>query len=129
MKAYIAIKHYSDFKNREVVDSISLALESQGYETICFIRDFEGGGTIHYDEDVMMKMVFEKISECDLFVVDISEKGVGLGIASGYAYAKGIPVVAVAKTGSDIPTTLKGISREVLFYDGVEDIKNVLSAV
>ena len=129
MKAYLAIKHYEDFRNKEIVENISLALEKRGYETICFIRDIEKGGTVHFDADVMMNMVFDKISECDLFLVDITEKGVGLGIGSGYAYAKGIPVVVIAKVGSDIPTTLKGIAKEVLFYDSFDDIISILNHI
>lgn len=129
MKAYIAIKHYQDFRNKELVDNIAEALEQKGYETVCFIRDMEKGGSVNFEPAQMMQMVFEKISQCDLFVVDISEKGVGLGIASGLAYSKGIPVVVVAKNGSDIPTTLRGIANKVLFYDKANDIRTVMNEI
>ncbi len=70
-----------------------------------------------------MKKTFDLIGECDLVIIELSEKGVGLGIETGYACAKGIPVVTVAKRGSDISETLRGISEEIIFYDDVRDLE------
>ncbi len=57
----------------------------------------------------------------------MTEKGVGLGIEAGYAYAKGIPIITIAERGSDISETLKGISKEIFFYDNIEDLELLLS--
>lgn len=65
----------------------------------------------------LMKLTFEMIDSCQLVVVELTEKGVGLGIEAGYAYAKGIKIVTIAKMGSDISATLRGISDQVLLYD------------
>ena len=62
------------------------------------------------------------IDECDIVVIELSEKGVGLGIEAGYAYAQGIQVVSVAKRGSDISETLRGISSRVAFYESFDDL-------
>jgi nucleoside 2-deoxyribosyltransferase len=35
-----------------------------------------------------MRLTFEKIDICDLVIIDLTEKSVGLGIEAGYAYAK-----------------------------------------
>ncbi len=70
-----------------------------------------------------MQKTFEMIDSCDLVVTELSQKGVGLGIEAGYAYAKGIPVVTIAKQGRDISETLGGISEEVVFYDDVEGLE------
>lgn len=56
-------------------------------------------------------------------IIDFTEKGVGLGIEAGYAYAKEIPVITIAKNGSDISETLKGISKEVFFYNNIDDLE------
>ena len=55
-------------------------------------------------------------------VVDLTEKGVGLGIEAGYAYAKKTPIVVIAKRGSDISTTLQGISQKQFLYEKFEDL-------
>ena len=54
------------------------------------------------------------------------EKGVGLGIEIGYAYAKGIPIIVIAKRGSEISSTLQGIARETFFYDRPEELTEKL---
>ena len=55
-------------------------------------------------------------------MVDLTEKGVGLGIEAGYAYAKGIPIAVIAKKGSDISATLQGISQQLFLYDEFDDL-------
>lgn len=124
MKAYIGIKFHQDYRNKDLVDSISLALENQEYQTICVVRDNEKGGQVQLSAEELMRVTFEKIDECSLMVIDITEKGVGLGIEAGYAYSKNIPIITIAKRGSDIPKTLSGISKSVLFYDNEDEIKN-----
>jgi hypothetical protein len=52
-----------------------------------------------------------------MIVIELSEKGVGLGIEAGYAFAKGIPIITIARTGSDISETLRGISQDIFFYE------------
>lgn len=64
-----------------------------------------------------MQRSFAAIERCDFVVVDLSEKGVGLGIEAGYAYAKGKPIATLAQEGCDISTTLSGISTHVDRYD------------
>lgn len=71
-----------------------------------------------------MKLTFEKIDICDLVMIDLTEKGVGLGIEAGYAYAKGIPIITIAKSGSDVSETLKGISNELSFYNNIKDLES-----
>ncbi|MBU5437151.1 nucleoside 2-deoxyribosyltransferase [Tissierella sp. MSJ-40] len=122
MRVYIGIKYHENYSNKSIVDKISSIFEKRGYETICIVRDIESNRQIEYNPHELMKLTFEKIDMCDLVVIELSEKGVGLGIEAGYAYAKGIPVITIAKGGSDISETLVGISNKVLFYDDIESM-------
>lgn len=122
MKAYIGIKYHENYSNRIIVDKISSILEEKGYETICIARDIVREGQTKYTPHELMALTFEKIRICDLVIIDLTEKGVGLGIEAGYAYAKGIPVITIAKNGADVSETLVGISKEVIFYDSLENI-------
>ena len=126
MKAYIGIKYHEEFKNKEIVDEISSILEKNGYESICIVRDIIKEESNKYSSYELMKLTFEKIDTCDLVIIDLTEKGVGVGIEAGYAYAKGVSIITIAKTGSDISETLEGISKEILFYNSIEDIDMVL---
>ena len=53
----------------------------------------------------------------------------GLGIEAGYAYARGIPIISIAKRGTDISETLRGISKEICFYEQVEDLEDKLGGI
>ena len=126
MKAYIGIKYYGDYRNKEIINKISSALERNGYRTSCIVRDIQNH-QVKYNPQELMKLTFKEIDECDLVVIDLSEKGVGLGIEAGYAFARNIPIITIADIRADISETLEGISRKVIFYNNIEDIDNLLS--
>ncbi len=122
MKAYLAIKYHEDNQNQARIQAISAALAQNGFETVCIARDVEQGGQIHLSPADLMHRSFAEIDASDMVVVDLTEKGVGVGIEAGYAYAKGIPVVTIAPQGADISETLQGISRQVFWYDQVDEL-------
>ena len=113
IKAYFGIKFHSDNKNRKLIDDISKILKEIEIETICITRDIEKWGKNSFTPDELMKKTFQIIDSCDIVIIELTEKGVGLGIEAGYAYAKGKPVFTVANKKSEISTTLKGISKSV----------------
>lgn len=129
MKAYIGIKYHENYSNKSIVNKISSILEKRGYETICIVRDIESNQQIKYNPHELMKLTFGKIDICDMVIIELTEKGVGLGIEAGYAYAKKIPIITIAKTGSDISETLIGISDKVIFYDDIESIEIQLNSL
>ncbi|WMM25520.1 hypothetical protein RBU61_02325 [Tissierella sp. MB52-C2] len=122
MKAYIGIKYYEDYRNKTIIDKISSALERNGYRASCIVRDIQNH-QVRYNPQELMKLTFKEIDECNLVIIDLTEKGVGLGIEAGYAFAKGIRIITIAKEGSDISETLEGISKEIFFYKDIEDIE------
>lgn len=126
MKAYIGIKYHEDYRNKAIVDKISSILENNGYETICIVRDTNIEQQNKYNPRDLMKLTFEKIDNCDLVIIDLTEKGVGLGIEAGYAYAKEIPIITIAKSSSDISETLVGISKKIFLYNNIEDLEILL---
>lgn len=122
MKAYIGIKYHHDCRNRVTIEKIASILENAGYETSCIIRDKEKWGSVTLTPNELMEATFKEIDSSNVVVIDVTEKGVGLGIESGYAYAKGIPVYIVAKEGSEMSNTMLGISKKVLIYEELEDM-------
>ena len=122
MRAYIAIKYHPNHKNRPAIERISYALEQNGFDTMCVARDLEKWGEIHFDPKELMQKSFKEIDASDLVVIELTEKGVGIGIEAGYAWAKRIPIVTIAKKGADISTTLQGISQKLLWYDELDEL-------
>lgn len=101
---------------------IADALRAAGVEAVCIARDVEQWGRYKFDARELMARTFAKIDACDLAIVDLTEKGVGVGIEAGYARAKNIPIVAIAQSGADISETLRGIARAVFWYAGADDL-------
>jgi nucleoside 2-deoxyribosyltransferase len=122
MKAFLAIKYHLDNANRPRIEGISAALETCGFETTCIARDVEQWGQVQLDPAELMDRAFAEMDKCDVVVVDVSEKGVGVGIEAGYAHARRIPILAIAGQGADMPTTLRGISRRIFWYGRFDEL-------
>ena len=126
MRAYIAIKYQEDNSNRARIEAIAAVLEACGFDTVCIVRDVECWGEADFSPRELMKRTFMAIDGCDLVVVDLTDKGVGVGIEAGYAYARAKDIVTIAQRGSDISATLRGISTEVILYDRITDLEHML---
>ena len=111
-----------------MIEVISSALEKNGIKSVNMFRDYEKWGEKQFTPQELMRCTFQEIDRSDLLLIELSEKGVGLGIEAGYAFAKKVPIVIVARTGSDISTTLQGIAQEVIFYDEPQELTHKLGA-
>ena len=127
--AHIAIKYHPDHQNRAIIEKISAALEQNGVESVCITRDLEKWGRHHFSPGELMQKSFDYIENSDFLLIDLTEKGVGIGIEAGYAWAKQIPIITIAKKGADISTTLQGISQKLLWYDEDEELIEFLAQV
>lgn len=116
MNVFLSVKFHADHRNRAQVEQILAALESCGAHTTCIVRDFEKWGAVHFEARELMRITLREIRKSHLLVVDLTEKGVGVGIEAGYAVSRGISVVTIAQAGSDISSTLSGISEDVFYY-------------
>lgn len=104
-------------RNRAHIENIARALEGNDCETTCIVRDVERWGELKCDARDLMQQTFASIGSCDVLVVDASEKGVGIGIEAGYAYAMNKPIWVIARSGSELSETLKGIADAVRTYE------------
>ena len=125
----MAIKYHPHNNNRPLIEALSNAIETAGWQSRVVVRDLENwGDTVLSAQDLMQKSL-KMLKASDACLVEISEKGVGVGLEAGYAHANGIPIIVLAKTGSDIPTTLGGIARKMLFYDTFTDLNQLSEAL
>lgn len=125
MQLYLAIKYHADQHNRDAIEAITAVLAARGHTVFCVARDLEQWGSVTFAPDVLMQHSFQAIQAADVVVVDLTEKGVGLGIEAGYAHANGIPVVVIARQGAGISETLRGIAAHIFFYTDYEDLAHL----
>ena len=121
-QAYLGIKFHADQRNRPLIEMITNALTKAGWITQVIVRDLEEWGSVQFEPQTLMARTFAVIEASDIAVIDLTEKGVGLGIEAGYAFSKGVPVFTIARAGSDISTTLRGISQDVCLYRNEDDL-------
>jgi len=127
MKAYLAIKFKEDFSNRNLIEDISVVLKKEGVETVVMARDHEKWGEKKFSPETLMAETFKEIDSSDFLIIEFSEKGVGLGIEAGYAYAKNKPIIVIATEGSDVSSTLQGITKKIIFYKNSGDLSGKIN--
>ena len=131
MKAFLSLKFYDGKISKPLIDGITNALKPLDIETFCAARDIEKYGEAkNLDmEHFMPKYAFPNIENSDLFIVEYSEKGVGLGIGACHAYDSDVPVYIIAKPGSDISTTINSLAAKVIFYKDFNDLREQFSTL
>lgn len=128
MKLYLSIKYYPDNHNRELIETICTSLEPR-HAVSCMIRDCEQWGEIKFSPRELMQKTFNEIDACDVLLVEFSEKGVGVGLEIGYTYAHKKPIIVIAREGSDISDTVKGVAQQIIFYASYDDMKLKLASL
>lgn len=129
MRVYLAAKYHADGRNRPLVEAILEGLEAAGHKTIFVQRDLERWGEVVLLPTELMRQSLSLIATCDLVLVELSEKGVGVGLEAGYAYALGKPIVTIARTGADVSETLWGISSCAVHYHKLQDLKKLFGSL
>ncbi len=127
--AYFGCKYRPGGVNRAWVDEVAEALAREGWELLNVERDLERWGEVQPDATTLMEETFRMIDRSDVVLIDLAEKGVGLGIEAGYASAKGLPVVAALPHGADLSVTLAGIATAVVRYGSADDVAAALDGV
>lgn len=125
-KVFLSIKFHADGRNRALIERLCDLLAANGHEPFCVVRDLEDWGRVQLNTWELMRQTFSAIEKSDLVLVELSEKGVGLGIEAGFAFARGIPVVTAARIGSDVSTTPEGISARVCLYARDDEILRIV---
>ena len=126
---YYGVKYFEDGHNHAVTRQRLETLEALGFTTRCALRDLEDWGTVRLEPAELMTLAFRLIDGSDLVLLDLTEKGVGLGIEAGYAHALGKPVVTVAEQGAELSTTLQGISERTYFYQDEDELNEFFSSL
>lgn len=122
MKFYLAIKYHPNNQNKGFIETLCSILADLGFHSTVIARDVEKWGTKKLGPQELMEYSFHAIDKCDVVLVEFSEKGVGLGIEAGYAFARSKPIIVIAKKGSEISTTLRGIANEVIIYHDFDEL-------
>lgn len=122
MQIYLAIKFHADNKNQAQIESIVNHISRQGHSVICAVKDFEKWGAKTFEPQELLFKAFEAIESSDIVLIEATEKGMGVGIEAGFAFARKKRIVTIAQHGSDISINLRSLSSKVISYSDVSEI-------
>ncbi len=103
MRIYVSHSREGDYE-RDLYAPLRASVELASHE---FIFPHEGGGRV--DSLVV-------IPTCDLVLADVSFPSTGQGIELGWASAKGVRIVAVAREGAVVSVSVRAICPDVTRY-------------
>jgi len=119
---FLSIKFFEDQSNRDFIEQLTNKLSFLDLTVVCVVRDVEHWGQVALLETELMKLTFQMIDECQLFLVEASEKGVGIGIEAGYAYAKRKKIIVAIGDDKELSATLRGVASRIFTYRDIDDL-------
>ena len=120
---YFGIKYFPDNRNKGLIEEFERCFSKHGFQSYCVARDMELWGEASFSAKEIMQETFARIDSSDLVVIDVSEKGVGLGIEAGYAKAKGKELIVTVRKGLDVSTTVSGTADRVISYETITGLR------
>ncbi len=126
MKAYVSAK-FAGTDNQETVEELCSAVERAGFSVTCTIRDFDDYGQEERDPSELTTFIFDSIEHADVVFLDMTDKGVGLGIEAGYASAFGKPIIALLADDGELSPTLAPLVKQTISYAGFRDLAEQLT--
>lgn len=69
------------------------------------------------------------IDACDLFIAEVSEKAIGVGVETGYAKGKRKTIIYLRRADAEHSTTGSGVSDYQLIYADAGDLKAGLEKI
>ncbi|MFZ2188735.1 MAG: hypothetical protein WAV73_04195 [Candidatus Moraniibacteriota bacterium] len=130
MKIFITAQ-FRQGENKLEIEHLCNLVREAGFEDFCFIRDVENYQKIFDDSRELMIRARQEISGCDALLIDLTDKSTGRAIEAGMAFSMGKKIIVIAKKGTLLKDTAKGIADLIIEYDKIDDIvsglKNMLA--
>jgi len=122
MKIYITAP-FKNEENKDAIEKMCNLVKESGFEDFCFIRDIENYQKIFNDLHELMDKTKEELLKCDGLLIDVSDNpSSGQAIEAGMAYILNKKIIIIAKKGTTIKDTMKGITDNLIEYERIEDI-------
>lgn len=109
-------------KNKDEIEELCLLVKGSGFEDFCFIRDVENYGKVFDKPHDLMKRTAEEIEKSDYLLLDMTDKPTGRAVEAGMAYAMGKKVILIAREGTEIKDSVRGIAEAIIEYKEINDI-------
>lgn len=125
-KAYFGISKSNRIHFDKEIEAIRRCLKQHQCELQVFVDtyDFALG-----QEHEMMRIAFEDIRKCDLLIVEVSKKAIGVGVEVGYTKAINKPIIYLRRSTAVYSTTVGGTSDYAIEYEDELQLEQELDRV
>lgn len=118
---------YQGTENRLEIEHLCALVRQAGFDDFCFIRDVERYQSVFSNPLDLMNAARAEIERSEYLLIDITAKPTGRAIEAGIAFALGKKVVVIARLGTPLKDTTRGIAAAFIEYETVDDIVGPLS--
>jgi hypothetical protein len=114
MKIYVGHSSAIDYKN-EIYRPIRESVINSEHEFILPHETSDNPGN-----------TYELLASCDLFIAEISDKSIGLGIELGWADRAGVPIFCLSKAGARYSPSIQTVCDRFGTY---EDARSLIEQI
>ena len=125
-KAYLGISKSNRINLDIEIEVIRECLKEYEIDLEVFVDKYEFK---YQEEKEMMKVAFDYLDRCDLLIVELSKKAIGVGVEVGYAKANNKPIIYIKRSDSEYSTTVGGSSDYIIEYSDENHLKNKLDKI
>ncbi|MEO1514070.1 MAG: nucleoside 2-deoxyribosyltransferase [Bacteroidota bacterium] len=126
MTAYFGISKSKRGEFDQEVDSVRKVLNNYNVTLEVFVDKYE---FTSQQEKEMMETAFSEIDNCELMIVELTTKAIGVGVEVGYAKAKNKPIIYLKKGDAKYSTTVGGSANHFIEYSDEGELETKLEAV
>lgn len=119
MRIYITAS-FRNGDNKEEIDELCEIIRRSWFDDYCFVRDEKN----YWNPYELMQLARQRISECDIVLMNYDGPSHGRMIEIWIAYAMQKKIIIIAKKWIKIKDTVIWISDLIIEYDKLEDIIN-----
>jgi nucleoside 2-deoxyribosyltransferase len=126
MEAYISIGRVNRNLLDKEISAVTETLAAIGISSNIFVDRYSFRADQEKD---MMARAMSEIDRCDLFIAEVSEKGIGVGVETGYARAHNKTILYLRHADVEHSTTVSGVSDYHVFYRDAGALKLKLEKI
>ncbi len=128
MRIFISHKFQKEDKKKlkEKLKKIIDWLESQGFQTFCYLRDKEKWRPKKFPPGKVIKEAFKEIKNCDavLTFVDSKKESIGIYLEFGFAKALKKKIILLISEKVSLPI-LEAVSDKVIKFKSLKELNKI----
>ena len=126
LTAYLGISKSNRVHFDKEIESIRKCLSVYSVDLEVFVDKYD---FTTEQEQEMMDLAFDEIEKCNIMLVEVSKKAIGVGVEAGYAKARAKPIIYLRRKDTSYSTTIGGTSDYKIEYNNEHHLESELEKI